>query len=142
MMNTFDTVKQSIIDDNEQMFGAEVRERYGDHAADASNAHIQGMTQEQFNEGERLRVALEGKLRAAVAAGDPSCAAAQEACDLHRQWLRVFYPSYTKQYHVSLGEMYADDERFKAHYEKIALGCAEFLRDAINIFCETYSHST
>jgi hypothetical protein len=31
--------------------------------------------------------------------------------------------------------MYVADERFKAHYEKIFPGCAEFLRDAINIYC-------
>ena|GEM_PF-6469195 len=34
-----------------------------------------------------------------------------------------------------MGEMYASDERFKEHYEKIAPGCAEFLRDAIKIYC-------
>jgi len=45
------------------------------------------------------------------------------------------YPSYSREYHMGLGEMYAADERFKAYYDKIAPGCAEFLRDAINIYC-------
>ena len=36
---------------------------------------------------------------------------------------------------MGLGEMYVADERFKAYYDKIAPGCAEFLRDAINIYC-------
>jgi hypothetical protein len=31
--------------------------------------------------------------------------------------------------------MYASDERFRANYEKIAAGCTEFLRDAINVYC-------
>jgi hypothetical protein len=27
-------------------------------------------------------------------------------------------------------------EGFKAYYDKIVSGCAEFLRDAINIYCD------
>ena len=82
-----------------------------------------------------MRVALEEKLKAAINVGDPTCTLAQEACELHRQWLCVFYPKYSKEYHMGLGEIYVADERFKAHYDKITPGCAEFLRDAINVFC-------
>jgi hypothetical protein len=31
--------------------------------------------------------------------------------------------------------MYVDDPRFTAYYDKIAPGCAGFLRDAVKIFC-------
>jgi hypothetical protein len=31
--------------------------------------------------------------------------------------------------------MYCDDERFRKYYDNIAPGCAEFLRDAIKIYC-------
>ncbi len=41
-----------------------------------------------------------------------------------------------KEYHKGLGEMYVADERFRANYDKIALGCTEFLRDAINVYCD------
>ncbi|MCL1859372.1 MAG: TipAS antibiotic-recognition domain-containing protein [Oscillospiraceae bacterium] len=132
----FDKFKQSLIDKNERQYGTEVRKKYGNKTVDESNAHLKGLTQEQYDEGERLRLALEETLKAAFVIGDPTGELAQKACDLHRQWLFVFYPKYSKEYHMDLGDMYVADERFRAHYDKIAPGCAEFLCDAINIYCE------
>jgi DNA-binding transcriptional MerR regulator len=131
----FEGFKQTLVNENEEKYGAEIRAKYGDTAVDASNAKIKGLTQWQYDEGERLRVSYEEKLKSALETGDPLSETAQEACDLHRQWLLVFNPNYSKEYHKGLGGMYVADERFKAHYEKIAPGCAEFFRDAINAYC-------
>jgi len=131
----FEGLKQNLVDENEKKYGAEIRQKYGDQAVDDSNAHIKGLTQEQYEKGEQLRIAIEELLKSAMATGNPAGEEAQQACDLHRQWLCVFYPGYTKEYHKCMGEMYVADQRFKVFYEKIAPGCAEFLRDAINIYC-------
>jgi len=131
----FEGFKQTLISENEEKYGAEIRGKYGDEVVDESNAHFKGLTQEQYDESERLHTALEEALKSALETGDPASEQAQKACDLHRQWLCVFYPGYDKEYHIGMGEMYVADERFKAHYDKIAPGCAEFLRDAINIYC-------
>jgi len=131
----FEGLKQSLIDENERKYGAEIREKYGYSAIDESNAKLKGLKQEQYDEGERLRIELETALKAAFDDGDPAGELAQKACDLHRQWLCVFYPKYSKEYHMGLGEMYVADERFRANYDKLAPGCTDFLRDAINIFC-------
>ena len=131
----FEGFKQSLIDENERQYGSEVRAKYGDQAVNESNMNLKGLTQEQYNESERLRVAIEEALKAAFDTGDPAGELAQEACDLHRQWLTVFYPKYSKEYHKGLGEMYVADERFRANYDKLAPGCTEFLRDAINHYC-------
>jgi len=32
--------------------------------------------------------------------------------------------------------MYVDDQRFTAYYDKIATGCAVFLRDALAVYCK------
>ena len=45
----FEAFKQGLVDENERRYGEEVRERWGDDAADASNAKLMGMTEEQFN---------------------------------------------------------------------------------------------
>ena len=135
MLDDFDNLKQTLIGENERKYGAEARARYGDEAVDASNAKLRGLSREQYDEGELLRLALEETLKAAFDTGDPAGALAQKACDLHRQWLCVFYPEYSREYHMGLAEMYVADERFRANYDKLALGCTDFLRDAIHIYC-------
>jgi len=131
----FEGFKRDLIEKNEQTYGAEIRKKYGKKAVEDSNANLMGLTQAQYEEGERLQLAVEETLKTAFETGDPASEAAQTVCDLHRQWLCIFYPNYSKEYHRGLAEMYVADERFKAHYEKIAAGCTEFLRDAINIYC-------
>jgi DNA-binding transcriptional MerR regulator len=128
--------KESLIDENEQKYGAEIRAKYGDQAVDEANVNLKGLTREQYEEGERLAKAYKEALQVAFENGNPAGELAQEACDWHRQWLGVFYPSYSKEYHRGLGEIYVADVRFKAHYDEIAPGCAEFFREAINIYCE------
>jgi len=132
----FEGFKQNLIDKNEETYGEEVRKKYGDEAIDASNVTLKGLTKEQYDKSEQLRVEFEHTLKNAFDVGDPACEIAQKACDLHRQWLSVFYPNYSKEYHRGLGEMYVADERFRENYNKLAPGCTEFLRDAINIYCK------
>ena len=132
----FDGFKQKLIEENEENFGGEIRRKYGDEVIDESNAKLSGLTKEQYEAGERLRIAFEETLKSAFDSSDPAGTLAQEACELHKQWLCVYYPRYSKEYHMGLGEMYLADERFKANYEKLAIGCTEFLRDAINVYCK------
>lgn len=132
----FEGLKRGLIDENERRYGKEARARYGDVAVERANAHIKGMTQEQYDKGGHLSQELEETLKAAFATGNPAGELAQKACELHKQWLCLFYPDYSKEYHKGLAEMYVADERFRANYDKLAPGCTEFLRDAINIYCE------
>ncbi len=133
----FEGFKQKMIDDNETAYSKEIREKYGDDVVDASNAKIKGMSKEQMEKAEELRIEYESLLKIAFEKGDPASDEAQKACDLHRQWICVFWKDgmYSKEAHKGLAEMYVADERFTAYYDKIALGCAKFLRDAINIYC-------
>lgn len=133
----FEAFKQGLVDDNEATYGEEVRERWGDDAADASNAKLMGMTQEQYRETQELEQGIKDALRAAMATGDPAGEDGQRAADLHRQWLCRFWKdgTYSKAAHAGLAEMYVADDRFKAYYGAIAPGAAEFLRDAIKSYC-------
>jgi len=133
----FEGFTQKLIDENEAKYGKEVREKYSDSVVDASNAKLKSMNEEQWQQAEFLRTELEALLKTAFEQGDPASADAQKVCDLHRQWLCMFWKddSYTKEAHKGIAETYTTDERFAAYYDKIAVGCAGFLRDAINIYC-------
>lgn len=127
----FEGFKQKMIDDNETRYGDEIRAKYGDEAIDDSNAKIKGMTKEQYAEVEKLSAELNETLRAAFEQGDPTSELARKACELHKKWLNHFGNHYSKEVHVGITQMYVDDPRFTAYYDKIAVGCAAFLRDAV-----------
>jgi hypothetical protein len=48
--------------------------------------------------------------------------------------LCYYWDSYSKEAHAGVAQMYVDDERFTAYYDKEQPGTAEFLRDAILIY--------
>ncbi len=127
----FKGFKQSIIDENERLYGAEARELYGDEAVDSSNQGLMEKSEEEFAQIEDLNAALELKLKEAFATGDPGGELAREACELHKRWLSFYNPNYSKEYHLLMADMYVEDERFKAYYDRLAPGMAEFLKEAI-----------
>lgn len=132
----FEGFKKKMVDDNEEKYGKEIREKYGDEAVNKSNAKIQGMSQEQYNEINKLSNTLMEMLEAAFKTGDPAGELAQHAADLHRQWLCFYWDGYSKEAHKGLAQMYVDDERFTAHYDVKQPGTAAFLRDAIMIYAK------
>jgi len=126
--------KQKLIEDNEKQYGQEIREKYGDETVYKSNQKVQGMSQEQYEESNRLATEYMEKLRAAFATGDPAGELAQKAVDMHRQWLSCFWDNYNPEAHLGVSQMYVDDERFTAYYDAEQPGTAAFLRDAVRVY--------
>ena len=133
----FDGFKQKLISDNEAAYGKEIRKKYGNLKIDASNDKVKGMSEEQWEKAQALSALFNETLKGAVEKGEPASETAQKACDLHRQWLCMFWEdgTYSKKTHLGLAEMYCDDKRFKQYYEAIAPGATEFLLCAMKIYC-------
>lgn len=132
----FEGFKKKMIDDNEAKYGDEIRQKYGDEEIDSSNKKIKGMTKEQYETAIRLSNEIDECLKAAIKTGDPASELAQKTCELHKEWLCIYYDKYSKEYHRALADMYVADERFKAYYDAIVDGGAEFLSKAILIYCK------
>lgn len=132
----FAGLKRKLVADNEAMYGQEARARWGDQAVERSNQRVVEMSEARLQENQRLAEAIMDKLYAAMKTGDAAGEAAQQAADLHRQWLMCFWDSYSKEAHRGLAQMYVDDERFTAFYDRERPGTAQFLRDAIFHYTE------
>jgi DNA-binding transcriptional MerR regulator len=130
----FEGFKQKMIDENESKYGSEIRKKYGDEAINNSNRKFKNMTEGQYAEVEKLSKELNDTLKLALEDGNPEGELAQKACELHKRWLMKFWDHYSKEAHMGLAQMYVDDARFTAYYDKIAPGCALFLRDAMRIY--------
>ncbi|MGN7763196.1 MerR family transcriptional regulator [Paenibacillus sp. 22594] len=129
--------KQKLIDDNEQKYGQEIREKYGDEAVEKSNRKLRNMTEEEHDRVQLLEAEMFAALEQAMEDGDPASVLAQKAADLHRQWLTFYWDTYTKEAHAGVAQMYVDDERFTAYYDKTRSGVAKFLRDAVHVYTAT-----
>jgi DNA-binding transcriptional MerR regulator len=130
----FEGFKKQMIEENEKKYGKEVREKYGDITVEKSNSIVKNMTKEQHEAITRLGEEVNETLRLAMQAGDPAGELAQKAADLHKQWISFYWGHYSKEAHMGLAQMYVDDERFTAYYDKVQPGAALFLRDAIAVY--------
>ena len=130
----FEGFKKDLVKQNEEKYGREIREKYGDKQVDQSNRKMLGLSEEEFRKFEQLGRDIIEKLKEAMEENDPSGEKAQEACELHKKWLGYSWNFYTKEAHRSLGEMYVSDERFKKYYDNNKLGMAEFFRNALDIY--------
>ncbi len=130
----FEGFKQKMIAENEEKYGGEIRAKYGDESVERSNNAIKGMSEEEYAKWEKLSADVLATLHKAFKTGDPAGKLAQEAADLHRQWLSLAWGGYNKEAHAGLAQMYVDDTRFTAHYDKDQPGTAAFLRDAVLIY--------
>lgn len=127
----FKGFKEKLIEENEQKYGREIREKYGNDTVDASNIKLRGMSQEDYQAMTQLGEEILSLLEKAYATGDPTSGEAQELAAKHKAWLMYSWPSYSEEAHAGLVEMYVADDRFTAHYDQRIKGGTEFLRDAI-----------
>ena len=132
----FEGFLKKMVDDNERQYGEEIRKKYGEETVKRSNAKVLNMSQEQYAALEKLTEELNETLKKAVDKGDPGSELAQKACELHKKWLCFYWDKYSKEAHIGVTQMYVDDPRFSEYYERIAPGCAVFLRDAVAIYCQ------
>lgn len=131
----FEGFLQKMVDDNEKKYGASIREKYGEEQVKRSNERLRNMTQEEYDNLEKLTLELNEALKLAVEQGDPGSELAQKACELHKRWLCQYWETYSKEAHKGITQMYVDDPRFAVYYDNIYPGSAVFLRNAVAIFC-------
>ncbi|HEX3025842.1 MAG TPA: TipAS antibiotic-recognition domain-containing protein [Clostridia bacterium] len=129
-----DEVLRQIAEENEQKYGAEIREKYGVETVEQANRKLADMTEETFNRAAALEKQMIELFLEAFQTGNPASEAAQCAADLHRQWLSFYWAQYSPEAHAGVARMYVADPRFTAYYDKYQPGLAEFLRDAVLIY--------
>ncbi|WP_342528298.1 MerR family transcriptional regulator [Chryseomicrobium sp. FSL W7-1435] len=128
----FTGLKTRLIAENEERYGAEVRENYGDAVVDASNAKMMGLSEEDFQQMKHIELELLEILKHATPANDVESKEAKQLVDLHKAWISYTWPQYSADAHKGLAEMYVADERFSHYYNQHVPGAAEYLRNSIH----------
>lgn len=133
----FEAFKEKIVKENEEMYGAEIREKYGDCEIDASNQKMRSMSEEEWKRFKALEADIKERLQKGVGAGiKPDSEEAREIVMLHKEWLCMTWKQYTKEAHRGVAKMYVSDERFLSYYDKEVSGCAKLLKQSIDCWIE------
>lgn len=130
----FEGLKKKMLKDNDDKYGEEVKAKYGEKTYAESKEKFANMTPEAFEHANQLASDIIQLLLKGMDEGDATGETAMEAVRKHKEWLMLYWPTYSSEAHAGLGDMYVDDERFKAYYDQHREGAAEFLRDAIHHF--------
>lgn len=132
----FEAMKRQAIQENEAAYGQEVREKYGSQVLEETSRRMGGMTKGEWSRMQAEESGYQEALKRAMAAGDPAGEDAEEACRLHRDWLLHYWTPemLNARSHVDLVTMYGKDQRFRAYYEAVAPGCADFFARAIRAY--------
>ena len=128
----FQSLKEKRLQENEQKYGAEAREKYGKEQVDASNRRLKNLSDEQW---ERY-VFLEEDILKRLESGAKNnisvdSAEAEEIVKLHKEWLCFSLPNYAPQIHRGIAAMYIADKRFTKYYDRNVEGCAKLLNDSV-----------
>lgn len=128
----FEGLKRQMIQDNEEKYGAEIREKYGEKAVEESNRLMESMTKEDYEKMKDTEEELKKLLKIAVENNEaPDGENGRKAAVLHKQWLSYTWKQYSYAAHRGLVQMYLADDRFKQYYDADAAGCAQFLKAAV-----------
>ncbi|TDD11696.1 MerR family transcriptional regulator [Nonomuraea deserti] len=119
-------------------YGAEARERWPEQWEQSGQQELlDTMTPQEIDRMQQEATAGMIRMAELMATGTPADDPAVLAeLDAHYRHMSRFWTPTAAQY-AHLGRMQADDERFRANYERIAEGLAGYMRDAM----AAYAHA-
>jgi DNA-binding transcriptional MerR regulator len=111
----------------------EARERWPEQFEQAQAVARAASPEQVTAEQEQLTAQLI-RMAELMTAGQPAAdPEVQAEVDRHYRWVARYWTP-TAQAYRGLGQLYVDDERFRARYEQIAPGLAAYQRDAMTIY--------
>lgn len=114
-------------------YAREAEARWGDSQAwRQSQDRTAEYTAQQWQQIKAEDDDLNHRLAAAMQSGEPAeRPAAMDLAEQGRQQITRWFYDCSVEIHRGLGQMYAGDERFRAHYEAVAPGLADYLSRAV-----------
>lgn len=125
----FDSAKQEELQE-------EARQRWGAEQVDAANAHVKDKSKEWWqSQGQQWAAQVEALVALIDAGHEPGDAEVLDMLDGHYRWLSGYWTPNRESY-TGLGDLYADDPRFRANFDKTDPRLAEFLRKAMAAYAQ------
>jgi DNA-binding transcriptional MerR regulator len=117
-----------------ERYGREARQLYGEKVVEQTEKRIRKMSKEQWAAVRQEGGAVAQEL-AKVSDKVPSDPAVQALIRRHHAWIENFYTAPAERYR-GLGLMYTENPEFRAFYDQYRPGLADFMRKAMEYFCD------
>ncbi|MDD6769545.1 MerR family transcriptional regulator [Inconstantimicrobium porci] len=132
----FEGFKKGLLDENEAKYGKEIRKKYSNDTIEKSNKKFMNMNKVQFDKMNKIEAQMIESLKNVIHSGDMNSKDAENIYNKHKEWINFTWPSYSKEAHAGLAEMYVADDRFRKYYnDKAGMDCVDVLRDIIVKYC-------
>lgn len=122
--------------EQQEEYKKEASERWGEGTVKESYRRLNQLTAEQqkvlFNEGVEVTKAIAEAAESGLA---PDSDDVQALIQRHYNHINFFYTC-TLEIYRGLGEMYVNDPRFTAYYEKFGPGLAQYMQKAMHFYCD------
>ena len=112
----------------------EVNERYDPQLVAESNRRVGATSKEQWSAVKAEGDAISRRMAELMgrAPGDPEV---QATIARQHAWIENFYPCSAEVFQ-GLGQLYTDNPEFRANYDKVRPGLADFMRDAMAYYAQ------
>lgn len=130
----FEGLKRSFIETNEQKYGREARDRWGDEPINDATERIAKMSEQEWTRIENLEVHIIELLKKMTTGSQLPQNAKEGLARMHAEWIRGHWGAgaYSPEAHVALTKSYLEDKRFVEYYDSRAgAGATERLVDAV-----------
>ena len=126
---------EALWDKHEKEYAAEAEERWRSTEAYKQSAErMKKLTKEDHARIIKEGDVLMAELAACIPSG-PRSAEVQKLIKRHYEALRTFYEP-SPQIYRGLAQMYTEDARFRAYFEKYDPRMPEFMREAMDVYCD------
>lgn len=113
----------------------EARAKYGKEIVDDSYRKVSSYSKEKWAaiQAEMGEITLK---MASLMGEEPGSPEVQETIGRYFRYMSDYFFDCSLEAFRGIGEGYVQDKRFTAFYDKIKIGLAEFMRQAMNLFCD------
>ena len=133
----FDAFDMTEIEYHKKKYAEEAKQKYGDtDAYKESNIRTSKYTKEDWVRIQAKGEEIDKKIIEGMGRG-PSDPQVQEAIEEKRQYITDNFYNCTLEIFRGLADLYVHDERFTKNIEKKRVGLAIFMREAMQIYCDS-----
>jgi DNA-binding transcriptional MerR regulator len=131
----FNALKQNLVEQNEENYGEEIRQQFGEETVLATYGKLKEMTEEQYEAVSQLELQLFERLNEGLEVQSPSEDLMLEIAELYKRWLNFYWVKYSESAHAGLAHMYLLDERFIQYYDsRVMQGATKLLVESIHLY--------